>query len=432
MGLNVTTRKQYQVYPHPIGIKKTYSGGVLIDTAYFTGYNSFRQVTSSHGNRYSLLGKGGDIGGAFGTQLVRAVSDTAFVHATSGPFTGGASYTYDGPISAWSTEANASQALMIQPSSTNQLNAYGTTAIARSLPTNPLSGMGQFLGELRDLPKPADLANWKAIIQNFRQETKSFNFDKVSRKAAGEYLNHVFGWVPFLNDLYDFADTVKHASARMQAYAKGSNHPIRRRYSFPIQSSTEVSTISSSWSGFPALPSPMYSSYGVLTRTITTSAERWFSGTYTYYLPPVIPEDNEFVQAINKWKIAEAYANRLFGLRLTPDLLYKIAPWSWALDWVTNTGDVIHNWSSFANDGLVLKHGYLMEKLSSVTEYSCSEVRFKNGAVAAPYDRFESVTKSRHRATPYGFGVNPASFNAKQWSVIAALGISKYPRSLNF
>lgn len=123
----------------------------------------------------------------------------------------------------------------------------------------------------------------------------------------------------------------------------------------------------------------------------------------------------------------------MFGLRLDPELLWNLAPWSWALDWVGNYGDVIGNISAFTQDGLVMNYGYMMEHITVDTSYVLVGLALKgNASDVNPIQVISQEVKSRRRATPYGFGKNPDSFSNRQWSIIAALGISKVPRSLNF
>jgi hypothetical protein len=313
----------------------------------------------------------------------------------------------------------------------NEVNYYGAQAIARCIPTNPASGLGQFLGELHDLPKNIQHEAWKDVIDSFRKKTRRFDFDKASRTAAAEYLNGIFGWVPFVSDVYKVAKVVKNHSKIIQQYCRSANKPIHRTYRFPIETASVPSVVvPSNYSGAPAYPSYFYDRQGRLTLETRTSTERWLSAAFTYYLPPIVPEDNEFVQGINQWKRNEQIANRLLGTRLTPDLLWKLTPWSWAADYVSNAGDVVHNWSAFANDGLLMHYAYLMETKRSDEIYSLEGVVIKGHPCDSTQVR-SRVTKFRERASPYGFGVNPASFTAKQWSIIAALGISFNPLSLS-
>jgi hypothetical protein len=312
----------------------------------------------------------------------------------------------------------------LNPSSNAELDAFGTHAIAVTIPTNPLAGMGVFLGELRDLPKLPFMESVKNVRKNLRHFKKATR--GMSQEAAGEYLNGVFGWAPFISDLQKFCKVVKHHESYIEQFRKGSGQLIRRRYSGEEESTTDVQdNMLGGGYASPALDTYGYYQRGTLSLTTQTSTKRWFSGAYTYYLPNV----DSFV---GRAKEAEALANHLYGLRVTPDLLYKLAPWSWALDWVTNTGDIIHNWSAFQNDGLVMQYGYVMETKSQTLSYCCSNVGFVGNPLKTLTQVIRKETKCRRRATPYGFGLNSSGFSLKQWSIIAALGISRTPRSLSF
>jgi hypothetical protein len=119
---------------------------------------------------------------------------------------------------------------------------------------------------------------------------------------------------------------------------------------------------------------------------------------------------------------------------LTPELLWELAPWSWAVDWFTNTGDVINNISQFAGSGLVLRYGYLMEESIVTDIYSLEGHSWKSGLagrpntlsrVKIPNSVYITHVKQRIRANPYGFGVTWDALSAFQLSILAALGISR-------
>ena len=358
-----------------------------------------------------------DSGGAFFTQKVEFYPGGETINEDSGISTG-VWYRLSGPVYASYSSAIGSAADFAKPSSDSQLDAIGSLLMSRALPTNPLSGMGQFLGELRNdgIPSLPTIKAWR---------NRAAYFKRLAKSGSDEYLNVQFGWVPFINDIVDFCSVVKNASKHIQQYQKNSGQPVYRRRSLPEETST---TVTSPVDGYPS-PSgvtPLYASAGKYTRSTVTSTKRWASFCFTYYLPP---DDGTI---IGKYRHYEALANKLFGLRITPDLLWKLAPWSWAVDWVTNTGALIRNWSAFQNDGLVLRYGYVMEQITVTRTDSLQGVKFKSGRILNLNQVKISTTKSRRRATPYGFGLNPQSFSAFQWSIIAALGISKAPRSLDF
>lgn len=148
-----------------------------------------------------------------------------------------------------------------------------------------------------------------------------------------------------------------------------------------------------------------------------------FSGAYTYHLQ----SDNNH---LNKLKAYEQRFNHLIGTRLTPSTLWELAPWSWLADWKFNVGDNIANAVALQNDGLVLRYGYLMVTTIQDHTFTLTGPKFKNGTQGPYRITFTQVSKQRYRATPYGFGLNPASFDLRKWSILGSLGLTLAPGKL--
>lgn len=326
-------------------------------------------------------------------------------------------YSCSGNVHAWLQNYKPTLSDFLPPTSPGQLKADGSSLMAMALPTNPAANMGQFLGELyKDgLPSLISIKKWQRALSSFRA---------FSRHGSREYLNVQFGWAPFIRDIVDTVKVTLDISKRIQQYARDSGKPIRRRRSLPTTQTITTSGPITNY-GQPAFPVYNYLSSGKMTTTVTTSREVWFSGAFTYCLP--IGED-----AVAKLKRFEAHANKLLGLRLTPDLLYKLTPWTWLIDWITNLGAIVRNYSALQNDKLVLLYGYVMERKVQLTQYSLEGVVMSDGQSVSSHQSITKTTLSRLRATPYGFGLDSKLFTPFQWSIIAALGISKAPRSLNF
>jgi hypothetical protein len=129
----------------------------------------------------------------------------------------------------------------------------------------------------------------------------------------------------------------------------------------------------------------------------------------------------------------EALANHLFGTRITPELVWNLAPWSWAFDWFTNAGDVIHNISLLGVDGLVLQYGYAMRSMNvkhEMVQTVTSGLGGRNlgfGGLTSTRLVF-TETKQRIRANPYGFGIDDLSLSGRQLAILAALGLTKGKR----
>ena len=409
------------------------------DTSVDTGFVGEQTTTSTghpfHSRRLRKMGL--DLGGPFRT--VKSYTDASGVPISLTHDRGAAGLlTYAGTVYAFRSTGGCNVSVMPPMASKGAMDGLGSIGISRSLPTAPTAGLGQFLGELREgLPKAIGQRalglqfkkTWNPEYNKYTRgiHLKPRNVRAIARRMpkdlADEFLNYMFGWFPFVKDIKDTYKTYSRQSAILRQYARDSGRNVRRRATVSNTSSTTVTTGVNPATGSPAMNTAVYSSRGKLLTTVTTSRRVWTSCCFTYYLP-----SNEGL--IGRLRQFEAKAAKLYGLRLTPHLLWQLAPWSWAADWVGNVGPLIKNWSAFANDGLVMRYGYVMEEITVTTSYTLQGTKLINGASLDSTQTFTQVSKQRVGATPYGFGLNPDGFSPKQWAIIAALGISRKPRSL--
>jgi len=118
-------------------------------------------------------------------------------------------------------------------------------------------------------------------------------------------------------------------------------------------------------------------------------------------------------------------AGKLLGITLTPDTLWNLAPWSWAVDWFSNAGDVVSNISDWAVYGLVLRYGYIMEHTIVRDTYTRTPTGLNVSGGATSSITLVTETKIRRRADPFGFGLSGVALNATQQAILTALGISR-------
>jgi hypothetical protein len=117
-------------------------------------------------------------------------------------------------------------------------------------------------------------------------------------------------------------------------------------------------------------------------------------------------------------------ANKLIGLRLTPDVVWSVAPWSWAVDWFTNTGDVLKNNSALGNDGLTLLYGYHMREYTVKTVTVSTTLPFNGNGPLTSTRTIERTVKQRRPANPYGFGAGGLPLTTRKQAIIAAIATS--------
>lgn len=297
---------------------------------------------------------------------------------------------------------------------------YGPKAIAGTIPTDPATHVAEVLGEILERSFLPSLTG-----------VKFKTFQEMLNRISEGYLNFQFGWKPFKKDIQDLLAGVTSANEVIRQYERDSGKPVRRKYNFPVENATTVTTSTNSTvmpqdghGGYPN--SSSYSQYlgigsrgGTHTKTVSTEKKIWFSGAYTY----LASLNYNSGSAISE---RAASINHLLGLELTPKDVWDLAPWSWLVDWRYNVGDNIKNASLLASDGLVIKYGYLMCTTSTVTTHTLEGWTDWSGSSYGPISAtFYSIKKERHRASPYGFGTNPASLSDKQWAILAALGFTR-------
>lgn len=300
----------------------------------------------------------------------------------------------------------------------------GVAAIAATQPTNPAStfGVGLLSTTIEGLPRiPGQIFH---IGEDFM------------RNLAHGHLSVNFDWLPFISDLRSSIHAMLNASRILRQYQRDSGRMVRRSFHFPEEhsftkmgESFTININAPSGGSSTAWSNMVFGTGGVskTSRYVETIRRTYFKGAYTYFLPP-IKDRLDWLQEY------EQKANHLLGLELTPTLLWQLAPWSWLIDWKLNVGQNLKTFSNFHTDGLVLRYGYLM--VHTITNNIISVNALKTSTSTNVWQSidptvvYSSERKERIRSTPYGFGVDPASFTTKQWSILGALGMTRSPSKL--
>lgn len=323
----------------------------------------------------------------------------------------GGRYEYTGPLFAVSPTTTFGS--ILRPSD-QELHSAGATAIARCEPSNPSFSASTALGELyRDgVPSVIGSGLLKTRLREYRE-------------LGGEYLNYQFGWKPFVSDLMSFAQTVKKSDEILTHYRQNNGRKVRARYNFPTTNSTSLtSSTSTAWPGLPIYYWKTGKATGTLTKFIRQEQRRWFEGMFTFHVPDV-GSQNQIVASSGH--VAEA--RKLYDCVPTPEAIWNLAPWSWAADWVANTGDIVHNVTSMAMSSLVVRYGYIMNQVINETNYSLNGQVFSGNSTLPDQavscnQIYRTIMKMRLGASPFGFGLKFADFSTRQLAILAALGIT--------
>ena len=314
---------------------------------------------------------------------------------------------YQGPISTAGVSSNFGT-VTVPDSDSSFLDPYGAEAISIIDPTDPNAETGVALGEIlkdRYIPIPG-IKLWERRVG-------------LAKKAGDQYLNAVFGWLPLVRDMKNTAQSVLQGNTILDNYRAASGTLVHREFSFDdeVSSKSEETTIGHAvFSASTTEPKLTTSGSVPATRTEKTTIKRWFSGSFTYHAHQG--------SSLKRMLGIGTEAEKLFGLSLSPDLVWELTPWSWAIDWFSNAGNVISNVNAFALAGLVMQYGYIMEESSTIVTYTPHETGLIGLTGTTPPVVRTFCSKRRREANPFGFGVKWEGLSPTQLAITAALGLT--------
>jgi len=407
------------------------------------------QITESEGNRWPPpKGDLQDHGSEFFTQKREWVSPTVLpttvIHAAK--TVNYAEGTYVGPliancmnnhnIPAYTGVVDVPLKLNFPPdlsSSRTDLTVKGAIAVASCNPGNAIAQTATAVAELlQDVPHIPGIALWESRVRAL-----------ATLGAAGdEFLNYIFGISPTIGDMGDFLKATHKIDKAVDQFIRDSGRVVRRSFYFPIEKTVSSDVLSNVYSpvGVARSTTPDHYAYNFLAqyagnclpayetiRTRTTERKLWFSGAFTYYLPNWYDSGSE--------RDRRRLMAELFGAKPDLNTLWNLAPWSWAVDWVSNAGAFVKNLNSLINYGTVLRYGYMMEETSTTDVYTAGNW-VGNPTRSDLYPVFPVVspvtlrttTKKRIQANPFGFGLNWEGLSSVQKAIVAALGITRVAR----
>jgi hypothetical protein len=266
-------------------------------------------------------------------------------------------------------------------------------------------------------------------LTNYYNSLRSQGVFRRSKKGADHYLNHQFGWAPFIKDILKINEVYQNQRKYVDQITKDNGAWMKRTRTISNVHTEHQDTQHSGYTTglawrpeFDSMTSDMlpgtYSRYSSEFRDISITTI-WAAGSFTYYRP-------EFDKTLSDYESNWNEAMRLltlYGARINPYILWKVTPWTWLLDWFVGIGTIIDRAVSWSMDGVVSRYMYLMKKTSMVRVHSAS-VNWNNGLQTFGWiSNYE--TKQREVAdNNFSFRLS-GSLSARQLAIITALGLSR-------
>lgn len=321
----------------------------------------------------------------------------------------------------------------------NEADGFGLSGYNRTRPGNPIADLFVFGKEVATDGFPAipfgsiirgkpgqgflSMPDLREIPGRIRAALADY------RNLGSQYLNGVFGWMPFVRDLRKLILAMGRMNEVMAKLIRENGKLIHRKAILHNEQTVSQTSQVYTYPFANVYGAPPNWGTGKTVYTVTTMFRKkvWYSAAYRYW----IPDTSSLV-----WN-AKAYL-ALAGALPTPGAVWSVMPWTWLTDWFANWGDIYDSLSPNAVDGLVQKYGYTMLNDESRTVW--------HAGVHQPYFHVVDSNGTRHRDAvdhgfsstkkverkirvggynPFGPGLEPVSFSPGQLAILAALGLSK-------
>lgn len=287
---------------------------------------------------------------------------------------------------------------------------YGARGWEQYAPGRAVADLSVMLAEIRDVPRTL-----QQTARGFHEMWKDLRRALGPKKAANHWLNTQFGWLPFVSDVRKLVHAYKTAE-RSYDLVKRNNGKATKRGGVVVDSCSTSNaggstTVHSHYPGLDIYFYPNYPTMGSHVITDEIQNHVWFEGKFRYWIPNI----NSVV-----WK--RNYLRQLYGLSVTPSVLWEVTPWSWLIDWFSNVGSVINNLDSGWAENLAATYAFIMCRKRTMR--TISSTMCISPTITASWSYYLE-TKRRASADPFGFGLTWDQFSPRQLSILAALGISR-------
>lgn len=292
--------------------------------------------------------------------------------------------------------------------------------------------LGVAIAEAKDLPRMLSTTS-HALHDAWRSLGGQANGLRMHPKtAADNFINHQFGWVPFLSDLSKFIDITQNAGKYIAAIERDNGTYRRRRRTMRTfeGDKTLVTNYSPGVTPWGVTYEQMCTRrtvngnlcYGYHTITEHKSELEWAEGSFTFYHPSFDKtHDVQYHSMLSAMRRHLA----IHGARLNPSVVYKATPWSWLIDWFSNVGDVIDNATAMGMDRVVARYLYLMNHYVRKITFN-GTLFFTQGDVRVNSTRYVEVKQRENANNPFDVCLGGKDLTSRQLAILGALGISRY------
>lgn len=318
------------------------------------------------------------------------------------------------------------------------LVAFKAAATSHINEMNPYASKASLLTTLLEFVSgdvPSLLRNLTKHLVTIRRLKASGVVD-AGKLLGSEYLNNVFGWTPIIKDieatvktllaldslLFPSDDTRRRVGRTINTRSGQTMQLVQMQSGSGFTLNTTSSTNPLFLNKIPTgTSSTIYIPNFEVDYAYTEIFSVFTSARFSTGVRPTIMNNSNLDRAID-----------LLGLKITPEVVWEITPWSWLIDWFSNMGTVVRNLSTLGLSNTILNYAYATGRVQRtytaharpiIVPFSSAVGVF---ATSGTFDYSWTYDhKVRIAASPFGFDVALSSLNASQWAILSALGLAR-------
>jgi len=278
------------------------------------------------------------------------------------------------------------------------------------------------LRESKDLPRMLQTSasgfrdTWNALGGN------GMSASMAPKKAADHFLNHEFGWLPFLSDLGKFKSAFDNTAAYMSRMGHGNGQWKVYRRTLVDETAWHTIHEGDEWVVNPennfmtshlcgGQPPKLKVSERISTLITSSGSFKWFK------------PDHDMTSAGYNGPLATLGRQMtMYGARISPSNVWRSTPWTWLIDWGLNVGQNIDRVTEYLQDGVECKYLYVMAHDIRTLRFE-QILQMPNGPLTLTYDRVIEIKQRQSINNPFGLGPQ-GNFGPLRLAILAALGVS--------
>jgi len=256
---------------------------------------------------------------------------------------------------------------------------------------------------------------------------RSLGWQMLPKKAANHFLNHQFGWRPFISDLTSISNICENTRALIDELSNRNGVPMKRRVHLNREhfSGRVYRSVQGNVSPcYPvAIPWKYLNGEVVVEIWDEWSSDIYATGSFSFWRPEF---DRAALDYHTMWKAIRRYLT-VYGVRINPSTIWSVLPWAWLVSWVTNIGKHVQTLTDTMFDSITASNFYVMRKYDYTRTVKVLHP-FIDGQLLLEFPRHVKTKQRDPASSSYGFSLTDDMLSPRQLAIVGAIGVTRQRR----